>query len=184
MSHDATNWAIKQRGLKPATKIVLWHLADCHNPSHGCFPSHEYLAENAEMSISTVQRHIKELEALGLISRSKVKRKGKFDRTEYELHLHRSNQPAVKSATGQNEQEPPVNSDENHRSKLRTNLVMEPLSGTGNADAFGENFVEGFAGKIPPSKQRGSKAGSASGAMDRSIRSAAAMRRVYDEDVF
>lgn len=53
-----------------------------------------------------------------------------------------------------------------------------------SADAFGENFVEGFAGKIPPSKQRGSKAGSASEALSRSIQSAAAMRRNFDDTVF
>ena len=28
MSHKATVWAIQQRGLKPATKIVLWFLCD------------------------------------------------------------------------------------------------------------------------------------------------------------
>ena len=39
MSHEATNWAIKQRGLKPTTKIVLWHLCDRFNPDYGCFPS-------------------------------------------------------------------------------------------------------------------------------------------------
>jgi hypothetical protein len=38
MSHDATNWAIQQRGLKPTTKIVLWHLCDRFNPDFGCFP--------------------------------------------------------------------------------------------------------------------------------------------------
>jgi hypothetical protein len=38
MSHDATNWAIKQRGLKPTTKIVLWHLCDRFNPDSGCRP--------------------------------------------------------------------------------------------------------------------------------------------------
>ena len=32
MSHDATNWAIQRRGLKPTTKIVLWHLCDRFNP--------------------------------------------------------------------------------------------------------------------------------------------------------
>lgn len=26
MSHDATNWAIQRRGLKPTTKIVLWDI--------------------------------------------------------------------------------------------------------------------------------------------------------------
>ena len=35
MSHKATVWAIQQRGLKPATKIVLWFLCDRHNPDFG-----------------------------------------------------------------------------------------------------------------------------------------------------
>ena len=69
MSHHATNWAIQQRGLKPATKIVLWHLCDRHNPDHGCFPSQRRLAVDCEMARSTVQNHLENLEAAGLIRR-------------------------------------------------------------------------------------------------------------------
>lgn len=69
MSHEATNWAVKARGLKPITKIVLWHLADCHNPAAGCFPTQDYLASNAEISRASVNRQLDELENLGLIRR-------------------------------------------------------------------------------------------------------------------
>lgn len=69
MSHDATNWAIKQRGLKPATKIVLWHLADRHNPDYGCFPRQDTLAADAEVSRSSLNDHLAILEARGLIRR-------------------------------------------------------------------------------------------------------------------
>lgn len=69
MSHAATNWAIKQRGLKPATKIVLWHLCDRHNPDHGCFPMQSRLAEDCEMSRSTLNIHLQKLEDDGLIRR-------------------------------------------------------------------------------------------------------------------
>jgi DNA-binding transcriptional ArsR family regulator len=69
MSHEATNWAIKQRGLKPASKIVLWHLADCHNPAQGCFPAQAYLADVCEMSRSTLNEHLNLLEERGLIKR-------------------------------------------------------------------------------------------------------------------
>ena len=34
MTHEAGNWAIKQRRLKPTTKIVLWHLCDRFNPDY------------------------------------------------------------------------------------------------------------------------------------------------------
>jgi hypothetical protein len=70
MSHDATNWAIKQRGLKPATKLLLWQLADRHNKdTKRCDPSQEGLAYDTEMHRASVNRHLDELEARGLIRR-------------------------------------------------------------------------------------------------------------------
>lgn len=70
MSHKATNWAISQRGLEPATKVLLWHLADRHNKDTGrCDPSQDRLADDCEMSRATVNRHLKKLEDVGLIQR-------------------------------------------------------------------------------------------------------------------
>lgn len=70
MSHKATNWAVEQRGLKPATKIVLWHLADCHNGHTGqCNPKQSTLADKCEMSRSTVNLHLDKLCKMGLIKR-------------------------------------------------------------------------------------------------------------------
>ncbi|MDB6179483.1 helix-turn-helix domain-containing protein [Paracoccus sp. Z330] len=70
MSHNATNWAIQQRGLKPTTKIVLWHLCDRHNPDYGCFPSQRLLAHDCEISRSTLNVHLDRLEKAGLIRRT------------------------------------------------------------------------------------------------------------------
>ncbi|MBC7140452.1 MAG: helix-turn-helix domain-containing protein, partial [Defluviimonas sp.] len=72
MSHKATHWAIQQRGLKPATKIVLWFLCDRHNPDFGCFPTQARLADDAEMSVSALNDHLAKLEALRLIHRVRV----------------------------------------------------------------------------------------------------------------
>ncbi|PZO63632.1 MAG: GntR family transcriptional regulator [Paracoccus denitrificans] len=69
MSHYATNWAILQRGLKPATKIVLWHLCDRHNPDFGCFPTQVRLAADCEMSVSSLNDHLRALEESRLIHR-------------------------------------------------------------------------------------------------------------------
>ena len=69
MSHAATNWAIQQRGLKPATKIVLWHLCDRHNPDFGCFPSQDRLAHDCEISRSSLNDQLAHLEAAGLLRR-------------------------------------------------------------------------------------------------------------------
>jgi len=67
MSHKATVWAIQQRGLKPATKIVLWFLCDRHNPDFGCFPSQHRLANDCEISRSTLNAHLDLLEAARLL---------------------------------------------------------------------------------------------------------------------
>ena len=72
MSHAATNWAIQQRGLKPTTKIVLWHLCDRFNPDFGCFPTQDRLAHDCEIGRATLNRHLDELEARRLIKRVRI----------------------------------------------------------------------------------------------------------------
>lgn len=69
MSHAATNWAVQQRGISLGAKLVLWHLADRHHRDMGCFPSQATLAEDCEMSRSSVNNHLSELERAGLIRR-------------------------------------------------------------------------------------------------------------------
>jgi len=84
MSHEATIWAIRQtgKGLSPGVKLVLWHLADRHNPDFGCFPKQIRLAADCEMSRSTINEHLKTLEAKGLIRRlQQVDPKTKQQRT-------------------------------------------------------------------------------------------------------
>ena len=154
MSHAATNWAIQQRGLKPATKIVLWHLCDRHNPDFGCFPTQARLAEDAEMSISSLNDHLKKLEALGLIRRVQCQdhRTKRRQATRYILGFETADlqEPLPEigdgrhNADGENDAEPSpefgdgANSEfwaepspENRQSQLRnseTNPVREPLS--------------------------------------------------------
>jgi len=69
MSHDATSWAFKQRGLKPSAKLILLALADCHNAAYGCFPSQAFLANVCEVSRDTVNAQLNLLEERGLIRR-------------------------------------------------------------------------------------------------------------------
>lgn len=69
MSHDATSWAFKQRGLKPSAKLILLALADCHNAAYGCFPSQAFLADACEINRDTVNAQLNLLEERGLIRR-------------------------------------------------------------------------------------------------------------------
>lgn len=129
MSHDATNWAIKQKGLKPATKIVLWHLCDRFHPDQGCFPSLDTLAEDCEMSRRSVQDHIAELEKVGLISVEKMpRRNGQLPRNRYILAFETlgQNLPKAKSALGNSEPSPLANP----RKSLGQNLPTNSVKGT------------------------------------------------------
>lgn len=153
MSHEATSWAVKLRGLKPTTKVILWHLCDRHNPDYGCFPSQARLAYDAEVSRATLNRHLDELEQMGLIRRiqcinPKTKRQ---EATRYILafeddqpqsapppclNLRHGNDgaeaddPCLNSGHGavsQKSEKPCLKSGESRVSNCDTNLVREPL---------------------------------------------------------
>ena len=89
MSHYMTALAMKQQGLKPATKIVLYWLADCHNQETGqCFPSINHLASVCEMSRRSVEGHLTILEQLGLIKRfNQYRDRGGKTSNSYSLDL-------------------------------------------------------------------------------------------------
>ena len=88
MSHYMTALAMKQVGLKPATKIVLYWLADHHNGESGrCFPSLQRLADVCEMSRRSVQNHLAELEEKNLIKVNTNFHNGQQTSNSYELLL-------------------------------------------------------------------------------------------------
>lgn len=102
-----TALAMRQAGLKPAAKIVLYWLADHHNETTGqCFPSIARLADLCEMSRRSVEQHLSDLEASGLIERQARHRpEGGKTSNSYILHLRESDAqnlriPPAKSAHG------------------------------------------------------------------------------------
>lgn len=97
MSHYMTALAMKQTGLKPATKIVLYWLADHHNETTGdCFPSIRRLAELCEMDRATVIRQINALEANSIVMRVERKRSnGSQTSNGYKLMLQNATPPVV-----------------------------------------------------------------------------------------
>ena len=153
MSHKATVWAIQQRGLKPATKIVLWFLCDRHNPDFGCFPTQARLADDAEMSISALNEHLAKLEELRLIHRVRIHdpRTHKRQATRYILGFEEGfpQEPTPETGDGscgakeERDAEPPPDFGhgaisglstnpspdfaQSHPPNPETNLVREPL---------------------------------------------------------
>lgn len=71
MCELATDWAILQRGLLPAAKLVLWHLCDRHTAGSGCFPSQDHLIAAAEISRASLNTQLRRLEDAGLIRRQR-----------------------------------------------------------------------------------------------------------------
>ena len=90
-----TALAMKQQGLKPATKIVLYWLADHHNGTTGlCIPSQKRLAELCEMTDRSVRTHLDTLQTLGLIQVIERKRdNGSQTSNEYKLLFDVQNLP-------------------------------------------------------------------------------------------
>ena len=84
-----TALAMRQKGLKPATKIVLYWLADHHNGETGrCFPSLARLSDVCELSKRSVQDHLKALEEAGLITIAQNFREdGQQTANSFVLHL-------------------------------------------------------------------------------------------------
>lgn len=167
MSHAATNWAIQQRGLKPATKILLWHLSDRHNKdTKRCDPSQDLLAYDAEMSRATVNRHLDRLEAMALVRRIPriCPRTKKQLSTAYELSfdhkitvLQNETRPASQNeprAVSQKTSKPCLNSDDSRVSICDTNPVSEPVREPCGPEAdpqindlpngFLDQFIEAF----------------------------------------
>jgi len=175
MSHKATVWAIQQRGLKPATKIVLWFLCDRHNPDFGCFPTQARLADDAEMSISALNEHLAKLEMLRLIHRVRVHDPRTHKRqatryilgfedgfpqeptpetghcscgTEEEQHVDPTPETGDRAISGFSTK-PSPDFAQSHLRNPETNLVREPLSKPvkeeEDAQARGSDFDRFFA---------------------------------------
>lgn len=140
MSHAATNWAIKQRGLKPAAKVVLWHLCDRYHPDNGCFPSQETLADDCEMSRSALNSWLSILERGGLISRDARRdpQTHRQERTRYKFpfeddwiaSIQPDTEPCPEDGHGSvsgNQPEPCPDSDESRVRNPDSNLVRESV---------------------------------------------------------
>ena len=121
-----TALAMKQKGLKPAAKIVLYWLADHHNSETGaCFPSLSRLAEECEMNVATVKRHLLSLEQDRLIQRNqRTRENGSQTSTQYILLIddglaQNAPAPSAKCAS-------PLAQNNTPHNLVNNNLVIEP----------------------------------------------------------
>lgn len=90
MSWQATSWAERQKTGSAARKALLLILANYADANGRCWPSQETLARGTELSKDTIQRQLKKLIELGLVSVERApKRRGQWGTWVYQLHLDR-----------------------------------------------------------------------------------------------
>ena len=70
MSLDATTWAWKLRGLRPAQKLVLLSMADRAGEHHTCHPAISRLTVDTGLDRKTVISSLQDLESAGLIRKT------------------------------------------------------------------------------------------------------------------
>ncbi|EAA4553269.1 TPA: helix-turn-helix domain-containing protein [Salmonella enterica subsp. enterica serovar Mbandaka] len=81
----------------PLRKLVLIKLADNANDEGECWPSYQHIADQCEVSRSTVKSHIRALEDMGLLKRE-FRRKGELNQSNvFYLTLDNAQQPAPES---------------------------------------------------------------------------------------
>ena len=92
MAYELQNLAWKVTGLRSSTKFVLIALCDYSNKEKNfeCYPSHSTLAERTGSSVSTVQRAIKELHKLELITlRHRYKTRERYSSNLYKINIRK-----------------------------------------------------------------------------------------------
>ncbi|MHC8321225.1 helix-turn-helix domain-containing protein [Pseudomonas sp. GB2N2] len=85
MSMELMVKAMKTKVGNPLRKLVLIKLADNANDQGECWPSYQHIADQCEISRSTVKVHIRELENTGLLRRE-FRRKGELNQSNV-FHL-------------------------------------------------------------------------------------------------
>ena len=122
-----TALAMKQKGLKPATKIVLYWIADHHNGETGeCFPSHKRIADMAELSDRDVRRQINKLVDAGLVViENRARGNGSQTSNNYVLKLGDETGRTIRPAPTDNMSGPLVPNCPTHNLGIN-NLGKEP----------------------------------------------------------
>jgi DNA-binding transcriptional ArsR family regulator len=128
MSMDLMVKAMKTKVGNPLRKLVLIKLADNASDQGECWPSYQHIADQCEISRSTVKLHIRELEKAGFLRRE-FRRKGELNQSNV---FHLSLDGGAASALGGGAAENPPGAAENPgggaAAAPRTSHSFEPVN--------------------------------------------------------
>jgi DNA-binding MarR family transcriptional regulator len=120
VSMELMIWAFKQ-DVPPSPKLVLLALADHANGATGlCIPGQNTLAQQCNMSVRSVQRHLDTLEELGFIARQTRMRGEGRGRTSDRYYLGPTRQNETTNLTNQDDQPDNVVVAEPEENRKRT----------------------------------------------------------------
>lgn len=107
MSYEAMKWAW-ELDLSSSQKFIALALANYADQEASCYPGHERLAEMTGLSVRSVGRNLRELEAMGAFTRERRARKNGSGRTSDRYYLDLSWKPVDNS----NQTECPIESNQ------------------------------------------------------------------------
>ncbi|EFM6506455.1 helix-turn-helix domain-containing protein [Escherichia coli] len=130
----------------PLRKLVLIKLADNANDNGECWPSYQHVADQCEVSRSTVKSHIRALEEMGLLKRE-FRRKGELNQSNV-FYLTLDNAQQIQPESGGAGADPrtyhsfePVNEPKNIMfERVRTECEKTPDRHEETDKAFEEIF--------------------------------------------
>ncbi|EGO4762771.1 helix-turn-helix domain-containing protein [Escherichia coli] len=130
----------------PLRKLVLIKLADNANDNGECWPSYQHVADQCEVSRSTVKSHIRALEDMGLLKRE-FRRKGELNQSNV-FYLTLDNAQQIQPELGGAGADPrtyhsfePVNEPKNIKfERVRTKCEKSPDRHEETDKAFEEIF--------------------------------------------
>lgn len=119
--------AIEAKTANTGQKLVLLMLANhCNDHTRQCNPSQKLLAEECSMGLSTLKRHINDLEEAGYVETINV----------FKDNIQRPNQYLLKFPSSQNRATPPSESgyppSPNRATEPEFKTRIEPIVGQGN----------------------------------------------------
>lgn len=127
MSMDLMVKAMKTKVGNPLRKLVLVKLADNASDQGECWPSYQHIADQCEISRSTVKLHVRELEKAGFLRRE-FRRKGELNQSNV---FHLTLDGGAESARGGGAAENPPGASENPgggaAAAPRTSHSFEPV---------------------------------------------------------
>ena len=127
MSVDATRWAWKVPVKNATQRLILLSLADRAGEHHTCYPSNKRLAQDTMLNLKTVQKSVRELIELGLITDT-GERKGS------------TNQVRVLQLLGVDSREynePKIGVVKQTQKRNSTKIGIDPKNGIGNEPKIG-----------------------------------------------